>query len=457
MASAIVGQQPRWHYRRADRASTIPFIVSWSQEMSSTVRIDGSLPDPGDNSTKGLVFSGRWAVQYDWSADRASATGQPQRLSSLSFPAAFNETIAGALRGRAAFSAFLYIFKDGQYMRLQQPSMIVDGPPAGTQTGWGLPGGWTSYDAVLPGRGKKIGFCYFVKGPQYVRFDWAANQVSPGYPRFVSAEWHTTPPFTDGFDGVIAGQGAYSTKAYVFKTIKSTVAQDGSLVPVGSPGWVVEAPAYIRYDFDAETAQGAVTDPFDVVTQWPGLFPLLDAGQAIDIALNWCDAAIAAIATPTAAGVQTALAHHFMAATPTHPQVQTIANTFAAVRNRLTAMPNDFRWNPSITVPAQTFQQQLTEISNDFSHKLGPNGRAAVLIHEAVHFVTPPNISLNDVPEWCGETIQGMFRPVPPKIGIAYHDLTTAQASVNPSSYAAFAQEVFFGNDTRFGQARLHE
>ncbi len=34
--------------------------------MASSVRIDGSLPDLGDNSTKGLVLSGGWAVEYDW-------------------------------------------------------------------------------------------------------------------------------------------------------------------------------------------------------------------------------------------------------------------------------------------------------------------------------------------------------------------------------------------------------
>ena len=65
----------------------------------------------------------------------------------------------------------------------------------------------------------------------------------------------------------------------------------------GTPGSrVVAAPAYIRYDFNAESTEGSVTNPIDVVTNWPGLMPLLDTGPAIDLALTWCDRALGALA-----------------------------------------------------------------------------------------------------------------------------------------------------------------
>jgi hypothetical protein len=32
--------------------------------MASNTRIDGSLPDPGDASTKGMIFSGGWGVEF---------------------------------------------------------------------------------------------------------------------------------------------------------------------------------------------------------------------------------------------------------------------------------------------------------------------------------------------------------------------------------------------------------
>jgi len=41
--------------------------------------------------------------------------------------------------------------------------------------------------------------------------------------------------------------------------------------------------------------------------------------------------------------------------------------------------------------------------------------------------------------------------------GMAYSAMTPTQAIANPSSYAAFGQEIFFGADTRFGDARRHE
>ncbi len=424
--------------------------------MTTGAQIDGSLPDLGDTSTVGLVFAGGWAVQFDWVANRATAGGQPQRLSALPFPPGFDQTIEGALRGRQAFSPYVYVFSDGQYVRLNQAGLGVDSPAADTQSNWGLPPGWTSYSAVLPGRSTKIGFCYFINGPQYVRFDWTANQVSPGYPRFISAEWHTNPPFEDQFDGVIAGQGAFASKGYVFTTLEYFVDRDGSPVAEGSAGaFTVAAPGYLRYDFDAATAQGTVTDPFDVVTQWPGLFPLLDAGPAVDTALTWVGAAQAALTTPNAPAVQTALGHHFGTATPSPDQLQTITNNFAAVNNRLLAIPDRFQWSPGLSFPAQTRAQQLTEVGDQFSHNFGPNGRAAVMIHEAVHFIFPDAASVLDIPEWSGATINGVTHEVAG--GIAYANLTTGQALTNPSSYAAFAQEVFFGDDTRYGDARRQE
>jgi hypothetical protein len=64
--------------------------------MASSVHIDGSLPDPGDSSTKGLVFAGGWGVEYDWALDRATATNQPRRLSAIGFPAPFDSSLEGS-------------------------------------------------------------------------------------------------------------------------------------------------------------------------------------------------------------------------------------------------------------------------------------------------------------------------------------------------------------------------
>jgi len=425
--------------------------------MASSVRIDGSLPDPGDNSTKGIVLSRGWAVEYDWDLDRATGTGQPKRLSIFGFPAPFNSDLEGLLRGRAAFSAFLYLFKNGRYLRLQAATMTPDGPDAPTAPAWGLPADWISFDAVLPGRGIKIDFCYFFRGAEYIRFDWTTNSVSPGYPKLIGPEWHLAPPFTDNIDGVIAGQGGFTTKGYLFKSLSQVVDDNGTVVPAGSAGSkVVTTPGYARYDFSAEANEGTVTGPDKVVPPWSGLLPLLDAGQAVDTALSWCNAALAALTAPATPLLTNGLTHHFMTSAPSPAQLTEITTRMTAVRDRIAQIPDRFQWTPGFTGVAQTVPGTLTEIGDNFSIIHGPNGRAAVLIHEAVHLVFTPGGLIIDVPEFSGATINGTSFGV--SGGMAYSAMTPAQAIANPSSYAAFAQEIaFLGIDQRFGNARRHE
>lgn len=134
--------------------------------MASSARVDGSLPNAGDSSTRGLVFSGGWGVDYEFAGEPPARANQPKRLSAFGFPAPFDRDLEGALRGRGAFSTFLYLFKNGRYLRLVASTMTPDGPDAATAPAWGLPATWTSFDAVLPGRGTKINFCYFIRGAE---------------------------------------------------------------------------------------------------------------------------------------------------------------------------------------------------------------------------------------------------------------------------------------------------
>ena len=196
----------------------------------------------------------------------------------------------------------------------------------------------------------------------------------------------------------------------------------------------------------------SVTDPVQVLNAWRGLFPLLDAGLAIDIALRWCDAALNGLTSGTAG---TALGHHFMNSSPSTAQLTAIFNQMVAIRNRINNLPDRFQWTPGLAVSAQTIPNTITEIGDRFSLRLGPNGRAATLIHEAVHFTFVPGSLVVDVPEWSGATIAGVTFGIAG--GQAYSSLTTDQAIANPSSYAAFAQEVALHADTRFGDARRQE
>ena len=418
--------------------------------MSSSVRVDGALPRLGA-PTRGIVFSGPWGVEYDWSIpDRAPGSGQPARLLARSFPLGFESDLEGTLRGQAAFDGNLYLFRGGQYFRLLEATMAPNSVSIPTATAWTLPASWTALDAVFPGGGVKRGFAYFFRADEYARFDWSKNEVSPGYPKKIALELHTTGPFVRDIDGVIIGQDSFSTKAYLFKRIPGTVDEDGIQVPPGTPGsFSVTYPAYCRYDFDARVTDFSVTDPVQVLSAWRGLFPLLDAGPAIDTALGWCDAALVGLRAGT---VATALGHHFMNISPNDAQLEAIVGRMIAIRNRINTLPDRFQWTPDLAVAAQTIPNTLTEIGDQFSLIHGPNGRAAVLIHEAVHFTFTGGIII-DVPEFSGATtMDGVTHPVIG--GQAYSSLTTDEAIANPSSYAAFAQEVALHGDTRFGAGR---
>lgn len=432
--------------------------------MASSVRIDGSaqaVVPPGTtpaSANEGTVFAGRWMVRYDWVADRALAN----TLRRLPFPAPFDRDLEGALFGRGGYTAFLYLFQGGNYLRLDRATLAPTGAPTATAAAWGLPTTWTRLDAVCPGGGVKIDFAYFLRGSDYSRFDWVADHASPNYPKALGPNWHTTAPLTGDVDGIIGGLGpTYGTKAYVVKTVSTTVNDDGQAVPAGT-GRVVSAPIYQSYDFDAEQTAAPVTDPATVVANWVGLFPLLDAGAAIDVALGWCTAALAALAvSPLAPATVTAFGHHFMTTAPNATTIATVANRFNQIKQRLEALPDRFTWTAGIGFAAQTVQGVLTEIGDQFSTIHGPNGRAAVLIHEAVHFTFGTTV---DVPEWSGETVNGVAFGQAVIDGVTqpvYSTISTADALVNPSSYAAFAQEIAFAGtplpDTRFGIARRHE
>jgi hypothetical protein len=374
-------------------------------------------------------------------------------LSAIGFPSPFDSDLEGALRGRAAFANFLYLFKNGRYLRLDAATMIPEGPDAATAPAWSLPADWTSFDAVLPGRGAKIEFCYFFRGQQYIRFDWAANAPSSGYPKFIGPEWHMAAPFDRDMDGVVAGQGSFGTKGYLFKSLPQTLDRDGNVVPASASGAIaVVTPGYARYDYTAEASGGTETAPRDVVPAWSGLLPLLDAGAAIDKALNWCDAALTALATPADPAVAAALDHHFRSSSPDPARLDQIIARMTAARARIGSLPDRFQWTSGFGGVAQTTPNILTEIGDNFSILHGPNGRAAVMIHEAVHFIFVPGDIVIDVPEFSGATIGGVTFGV--SGGMAYDAMAVDQAIANPSSYAAFAQEIFFGSDERFGNAR---
>jgi hypothetical protein len=149
------------------------------------------------------VLSGGRAVEYDWANDRPALSNTPRRLSDIGFPPGFDRDVDGALRGKAAFAPFMYVFRGGQYARLRQSDMGLDG--TGPLSAWGLPAAWTTVDAVFPGGGSREGFAYFIRRAEFLRYEWSSGSLNPPFVRKIAQGFTIAPPFTANIDGVVVG------------------------------------------------------------------------------------------------------------------------------------------------------------------------------------------------------------------------------------------------------------
>ncbi len=85
--------------------------------------------------------------------------------------------------------------------------------------------------------------------------------------------------------------------------------------------------------------------------------------------------------------------------------------------------------------PAYAFFNHSVNFTETFL-KFGPLSRAAMVLHEPLHYVDALGTAANDFYEH----------------GIPYGGITPQQAIHNPSSYVAFAQHVFYRKDVQYGR-----
>jgi hypothetical protein len=175
-------------------------------------------------------------------------------------------------------------------------------------------------------------------------------------------------------------------------------------------------------------------------------------------AVMWAQSALSALAGPDTPAVQTALNVHFHVNNglflPAH-YIFVIKRNYAAVLAVFAQADAVFRsaalaeaqadraidpsgnpfpaYNP--VPPQKSIKFTTTFRPWDGASGFGPFCRAAMVLHEPVHYVDPRADSLHDYYEH----------------GSQYDKLTADLAAHNPSSYVSFAQQVFFGWDTRFG------
>lgn len=136
-------------------------------------------------------------------------------------PSGFTESFDTALNGAGPFAGKCYFFKGSNYIRYDWATDRADaGYPKNIAQNWhNLPAGFTNgFDAAINGQGPFAGKCYFFKGDMYIRYDWAADRVDPGYPAKIQDNWHNLPvDFKNNFDAIINGNGPFAGKCYFFK------------------------------------------------------------------------------------------------------------------------------------------------------------------------------------------------------------------------------------------------
>jgi hypothetical protein len=250
-------------------------------------------------------------------------------------------------------------------------------------------------------------------------------------------------------------------------------------------GYLYRQDRYLRIDWNA--GPNPTVDGINQLRpKWPGLVELLLAGKAKAQALAWVNTAVPRLtayaafltggpAPPDQALIEAALFAHFHIA-PASPvaakvgPVGQIMTGYANVVSTLATSPSVFRFRNATEaaadgmagIRAYTFFHGTMNFTTLFAeiHKFA---RAAIVLHESVHVFDAQSGNRNaggqltiDIPEWYVTPAAAPGLGLPPQpdnptLAIRYDLMSTADALHNPSSYAAFAQHIANGADTRFG------
>ena len=176
----------------------------------------------GPFAGKCYFFKGDKYVRYDWAKDGVDE-GYPKKIADNwhNLPDTFAGSFDDAVNGQGPFSGKCYFFKGDSYIRYDWGADKVDpGYPQKIAANWhNLPPGFRDkFDAIINGGGPFAGKCYFFKGDSYVRYDWQTDRADAGYPQKIAANWHCLPTgYTGAFDAALEGDKQFSGKGYFFK------------------------------------------------------------------------------------------------------------------------------------------------------------------------------------------------------------------------------------------------
>jgi hypothetical protein len=188
---------------------------------------------------------------------RTSETGEFTASDITALMWLYGKVVHAALDGRGAFLGKTYFFRGSKFVRYDWATDDVDPGYPASMSLWNVPGAFVNgIDASLNGVGSFDGKAYFFRGSEFVRYDWASGTVDAGYPLPVSV-WNLPGAFASGVDAALEGIGSLDGKAFFFR-----------------------GNAYVRYDWASGTVDAGYPLPISV---WnlPGNF-----ASGIDAAVN---------------------------------------------------------------------------------------------------------------------------------------------------------------------------
>lgn len=188
-------------------------------------------------------------VRYQWATKQVDLRAP---LTAFKVPAEFASGFDAALDGQGAFRGKTYFFKGNRFVSYDWARQDMEPGFPAPLSRWNLPAGFAEgIDAAFNGIGRFAGKAYFFKGDRYVRYDWTTGKIDDGFPASISA-WNLPAEFSQGIDAALNGQGQFAGEAYFFRGERyvrynwGTGLQDQPVLPIaGNWGGVAEglAPA----------------------------------------------------------------------------------------------------------------------------------------------------------------------------------------------------------------------
>lgn len=411
----------------------------------------------------GTTFNGRavggpYAISDEWTL--------PLDLQLPGFASSFDAALSGDAGGSPLYSKKLWFFKGEKYARYD----YSDPPPRaldtiGSISAWKLGANFkNNVRGAFNGKESRLGYAYFFKGAEYVRYKWSTELVEAGYPKLISTLVGMPSLFFGGVDGAIDGDGSSASYGFLFRDDQ-----------------------YCRFNWSSVKVDNG---PNHVWDDWPGVLEYLLAAEARAVALEWItdsrnqlESYIAELSTGTPSPYDTALMgaallthFHIPASMPTAAKIgrlQAIHAVLDRIEDRLTKLSNYLIFhddgevklhNPAYVGPDGRPNYRAYTPYGDHIYMTSRYLRmsdtqfsaAAVLIHEVVHLIDDQATAVNDSPEWYVSGSAPLTTPSGQTVPF-YDQLSPDIARHNPSSYNAFSQHVHFTTDRRIGTEKLRD